>query len=81
MVDMNKISGQITYQTKRLIGGKTTMYAIADVLRIETRKSWKMEGGGNRGQARSVLVAQSLIVFESGQDCPWTIKKAVQVYP
>ena len=71
MVDMNKISGQITYQTKRLIGGKTTMYAIADVLRnSNTRKSWKMEGGGNRGQARSVLVAQSLIVFESGQDFP-----------
>jgi hypothetical protein len=73
-VDMNRSTGQITYQTKRLIGGRTTSYAIGDVLRIETRKSWRMEGGqqtGNvRAAARQVLVSQSVIVFKDGQELP-----------
>jgi hypothetical protein len=73
-VDMNKTSSQITYQTKRLIGGQTAAYAIGDVLRIETRKSWRVEGGqqtGNvRAATRQVLVSQSVIVFKDGQELP-----------
>jgi hypothetical protein len=51
------------------------MYAIADVLRIETRKSWRTENnntGGNRGVSmpRQVLVSQSVIVFKNGQEIP-----------
>ena len=49
------------------------MYAVADVLRIETRKSWRMEnGGGGRGASmpRQVLVSQSVIVFKDGQELP-----------
>ena len=73
-VDISKISGQITYQTKRLIGGKTATYPIADVLRIETRKSWKIEQGTRTGQTisapRQVLVFQSVMVLKDGQELP-----------
>ena len=73
-VDFNKTSGQITYQTKRLIGGKTTTYAIADVLRVETRKSWRMEQGTRTGNTisppRQVLVFQSVMVFKDGRELP-----------
>lgn len=74
-VDANKTSGQINYQTKRLIGGSAATYAVADVLRIETRKSWKMENNNassERGVSmpRQVLVSQSVIVFKSGQELP-----------
>ena len=73
-MDANKANGQILYQKKRLIGTKSTSYAIADVLRIETRKQWHYENtppGANReaGPPREpVLVAQSVIVFKSGQE-------------
>jgi hypothetical protein len=73
-VDFSKTSGQITYQTKRLVGGKTTTYAIADVLRVETRKSWRMEQGTRTGNTisapRQVLVFQSVMVFKDGQELP-----------
>jgi hypothetical protein len=73
-VDISKTNGQIIYQTKRLIGGKTTTYPIADVLRIETRKSWKMEQGARTGNTisapRQVLVFQSVMVFKDGQELP-----------
>jgi hypothetical protein len=74
-VVINKTNGQIAYQTKRVIGGSSAMYAIADVLRIETRKSWRTENnntGGNRGVSmpRQVLVSQSVIVFKNGQEIP-----------
>ena len=74
-VDMTKSNGQIIYQTKRIIGGKTTTYAINNVMRIETRKSWRMEGANNTGQngmsmPRQVLVSQSVILFKDGQELP-----------
>lgn len=74
-VDANKTSGQITYQTKRLIGGSSKTFTIADVLRIETRKQWRMENAavsGNRAVStpRQVLVSQSVIVFKDGQELP-----------
>jgi hypothetical protein len=74
-VDANKTSGQIVYQTKRLIGGSTATYAVADVLRIETRKSWRIENnnvssGRGVSMPRQVLVSQSVIVFKDGQELP-----------
>lgn len=73
-VDINKTSGKIIYQTKRLVGGKTATYPIANVLQIETRKSWRTEGGNRSGQTisapRQVLVFQSVIVFKDGQELP-----------
>lgn len=79
-VDINKTSGQISYQKKRLIGGSSNTFAIADVFRIETRKQWQLQNAGapnqgNPGNAganmpQPVLVAQSVIVFKSGQEIP-----------
>lgn len=74
-VDMNKTSGQLTYQKKRLVGAKTTTYAMADVLRIETRKQWHTENTSTRGNTgisvpRQVLMAQSVMVFKDGTELP-----------
>ena len=71
-VDATKSKDTLVYQKKRLVGGATTNYKISDVLRIETRKQWRMENAGqNRDSAtppQPVLVAQSVIVFKSGQE-------------
>lgn len=80
-VDANKASGQLVYQKKRLIGGSTTTYAIGDVLRIETRKQWRMENSGTSGSQgvsmpRQVLVSQSVIVFKNGQELPLDHQKS-----
>jgi hypothetical protein len=79
-VDINKTNGQIIYQTKRLIGGKTAMYSLGDVLRIETRKSWQMEnnnsGGRGSSMPRQVLVSQSVVVFKNGQELPLDHQKS-----
>jgi hypothetical protein len=74
-VDANKASGQISYQKKRLIGGQNSMYAIADVLRIETRKQWRVQnsppaGDQNVSIPQPVLVWQSVIVFKDGRELP-----------
>jgi hypothetical protein len=75
-VDATKSKDQLVYQKKRLIGAKVTTYAISDVLRIETRKQWRMENtapNANRGTAnppQPMLVAQSVIVFKSGKELP-----------
>jgi hypothetical protein len=74
-VDANKTSGQIVYQIKRLIGGSTATYAIADVLRVETRRTWRIENnnvssGRGVSMPRQVLVSQSAIVFKDGQELP-----------
>ena len=73
-VEINKTNGQILYQTKRLIGGSAATYAVADVLRIETRKAWRTTGGvrtGNTVSARQqVLVSQSVMLFKNGQELP-----------
>ena len=79
-VDANKTKGQIVYLKKRLVGAKTTTYSIADVLRIETRKQWKMEdepsgNGGASTPQRPVLVAQSVIVFQTGKELPLAHQK------
>jgi hypothetical protein len=63
------------YEKKRLIGAKTDTYKISDVLRIETRKHWRIENAGqpNRETAnppQPILVAQSVIVFKSGKELP-----------
>jgi len=67
----NKASGQLSYQKKRLAGGRDSTYAIADIFRIETRKQWRVENtpaSGNQDASvpQPVLVAQSIIVFKNG---------------
>jgi len=74
-VSANKATGQLLYEKKRLVGAQSTTYAIGDVLRIETRKQWREENtppSGNRevSTPQQVLVAQSVIVFKSGQELP-----------
>jgi hypothetical protein len=74
-VGINKTGGQLSYQKKRLIGGSSATYAIADVFRIETRKEWRMQNNPpNQNQGaptqQPVLVAQSVIVFRNGQEVP-----------
>jgi hypothetical protein len=74
-VNANRASGQLFYQKKRLIGGQNTTYAISDILRIETRKQWRMDNVANsvnRGVStpQQVLVAQSAIVFKDGRELP-----------
>ncbi len=74
-VGINKTGGQLSYQKKRLIGGASATYAIADVFRIETRKQWQIQNNPpNQNQGgpaqQPVLVAQSVIVFKNGQEVP-----------
>jgi hypothetical protein len=75
-VGATKSRDQLVYEKKRLVGAKSDTYKISDVLRIETRKQWRIEGGGgppNRDTAnppQPVLVAQSVIVFKSGKELP-----------
>jgi hypothetical protein len=75
-VGATKSKDQLVYEKKRLVGAKSDTYKISDVLRIETRKQWRMEGGSgpqNRETAnppQPVLVAQSVIVFKSGKELP-----------
>jgi len=72
-VSANKATGQLSYEKKRLIGGKSSTYAIADIFRIETRKQWRIENraaSGNQGGSvpEPVLVAQSVIIFQDGRE-------------
>lgn len=73
-VSANRSKDQLVYEKKRIAGAKTETYKISEVLRIETRKQWRMEGGGAPQDRQSanppqpVLVAQSVIVFKSGKE-------------
>jgi hypothetical protein len=72
-VDATKSRDELVYQKKRLVGGATTNYKISDVLRIETRKQWRIENAGqlnrdNPNPPQPVLVAQSVIVFKTGKE-------------
>jgi hypothetical protein len=74
-VAANKTSGQLSYRKKRLIGEQNSTYGIADILRIETRRQWRVENtppAGNRqaSMPQPVLVAQSVIVFKDGRELP-----------
>jgi hypothetical protein len=75
-VGATKSRDQLVYEKKRMVGAKTDTYKISDVLRIETRKQWRIQGAGgppNRDTAnppQPVLVAQSVIVFKSGKELP-----------
>ena len=69
----NKTSGKLSYEKKRLTGGQSSAYAIADVFRIETRKQWQIQNTqapGNQGGSmpQPMLVAQSVIVFKDGRE-------------
>jgi hypothetical protein len=72
-VAVNKKTGQLSYQKKRLVGAHSSTYAIADIFRIETRKKWQVQNtppsqnqGGSMPQA--VLMAQSVIIFKDGRE-------------
>jgi hypothetical protein len=70
-VSANRKSGRLVYEKKRLAGGKTTTYAIADIFRIETRKQWRVDNTppqGNQPMPQPKLVAQSVIVFKNGSE-------------
>jgi hypothetical protein len=72
-VTVNKKSGHLFYQKKRLIGAEDTKFAIADILRIETRRQWRTENTGPAGDSnvptqQQVLVAQSVILFKDGRE-------------
>jgi hypothetical protein len=72
-VGVNKATGKLSYDKKRLIGGSSTTYGIDEVLRIETRRQWQMQNAAatqNQGGTvqQPVLVAQSVIVFKDGRE-------------
>jgi hypothetical protein len=72
-VTANKTRGQVLYEKKRLAGGQSSTYAIADIFRIETRKQWRVDNSppsGNQGPSapQTQLVAQSVIVFKDGRE-------------
>ncbi len=73
-VHIDKAAGQIAYRTKRMIGGSAAAYAVADVLRIETRQMWQTQNavGGNRGMSmpQQTIVSQSVMVMKNGQEIP-----------
>ena len=74
-VDANRASGKLFYQKKRLLGGQDSTYAIADILRIETRKQWRIDNtppsqNQSVSMPREVLVWQSVIVFKDGRELP-----------
>src|ERR1035438_2593145 len=80
-VDANKASGQISYQKKRLIGGQNSMYAIADVLRIETRKQWRVQNnppaGGQNGSIPPPRLGRELPLDHQKTSSTTTIGPAV----
>jgi Tfp pilus assembly PilM family ATPase len=68
----NKTTGQLFYEKKRLVGAKSSTYAIDDVFRIETRRQWQVQNqtqpNSDQSVPQQVLVAQSVIVFKNGQE-------------
>ena len=79
VVDFNKTTGQITYQKKRVAGSTTTLYAIADVDRLEARRQWQVrrtQGANQSGVSvsrvdeRLVLTIQSVLVLKDGKELP-----------
>jgi hypothetical protein len=69
-VSANRRNGQLRYEKKRLVGAKQTLYSIADVSSIETRKQWTtQESTDSDGSTtrQNMLTAQSLIIFRDGR--------------
>lgn len=67
----NKSKGQLFYEKKRLVGGQSSAYPIAEIFRIETRKQWQMPNNQpNSAPQQPTLVAQSVIVFKDGRQLP-----------
>jgi len=72
MLNINKISGQIIYQKKRIMGTKISNYAITDVSSVETRKNWQVVNVKNQRQQgfsvspRFQLIIQSFLILKDG---------------
>jgi Tetraspanin family. len=75
LVTIDKTQNQISFLKKRLIGSKAQNYNIQNVLRVELRKSYKMEAGtrnqnGTITPPRQILQHQAVIVFKDGTEVP-----------
>lgn len=74
-INASRKNGQLFYQKRRLVGGSNTTYPISDILRIETRRQWRMENTASpqnqeNSMPQPMLVAQSVIVFKNGREVP-----------
>jgi hypothetical protein len=69
IIDINKASGQITYQTRIFIWKWITAYPVADILRIERLKEWKwISSSLRRGSIpHRALVVHSFLIFRDGR--------------
>ena len=79
-VDANKATGRISYQKKRLIGGQSSTWAIADVFRIETRKQWRVQNSPPTAlrtpHCRNPCLCGSRLLFsKTAGSCRWITKK------
>ena len=91
LVIIDKTQNQISFLKKRLIGSKAQNYNIQNVLRIELRKSYKMEAGtrnqnGTITPPRQILQHQAVIVFKDGTEVPlenvcWAVLAKNYQYP
>jgi hypothetical protein len=74
-VTIDKTQNKISFLKKRLIGSKTQIYDIPDVLRVELRQSYRMEQGARNqngiiSMPRQILQHQSVIVLKDGTELP-----------
>jgi uncharacterized protein (UPF0333 family) len=75
LVTIDKTQNQISFLKKRLAGSKSQTYNIQNVLRIELRKSYRMQAGtrnqnGTITPPRQILQHQSVIVLKDGTEVP-----------
>jgi hypothetical protein len=74
-VSIDKTQNQIFFQKKRLLGTKSQTFNIQDVLRVELRKSYRMQPGtgsanGVTSMPTETLAYQSVIVLKDGSELP-----------
>jgi hypothetical protein len=78
-IAIEKQSGKIIYNIKRLIGSKSQESDIANVVRVELRKEWKITTNSSSKQGLSipqrVLMSQSIIIFKDGSELAIDHKK------
>lgn len=63
-IKINKITGNITYINKRLVGANTKLYLISDIIGIQTYKNWARDSHGR------TLLFRSVFVFKDGSQLP-----------
>jgi len=80
-VVLDKAQSQITFSTRRLVGGRAKVYNIRDVARVELREAYHMQAGatgpnGARSMPREVLNYQSVIILKDGTQLPLEHQKS-----